>query len=390
MTKRHNALNGWTCKLVTLVGAVLLVGTSGTLGAQTTTSIRVLPSSPTAEDIVTARVGGQWPDSCTPATANRTNLVRQGNHLSILFDPPGGSVVCATVITPWTLDVNLGVLSAGSYQLDASLTRSLIPPQLLAATSFVVSAPEKSLVYVPGFLSRGTVTLGSRLTVYNNGSSSALVEPVAAYDAEGRRDLTGAAPINLAPGASAPVETSDLRSGSSLQIVALRTPSRVAFRPVLERSIRVDSQSVPQGRLPLPVFRDLVPAGIIAVSGDVKVFDAGSRFSCSEKPARLRRVNLTLFNAGTTPALFRVEVEQADSASGPHRILSTSYEIAAESTRQFNSVIPPSSLCEIGPAGSVWFRISSDQPSLSYVSTVFDEPEAGAIAYEIYPARIQD
>ncbi|MEO6324491.1 MAG: hypothetical protein ABIT01_13540, partial [Thermoanaerobaculia bacterium] len=203
----------------------------------------------------------------------------------------------------------------------------------------------------------------------------------------GAHSLSALPAITLAPGEAAAIETGALRPGNSLQFVALRTPTHVAFRPVLERSRVIDGEPVSQGRLPLPLFRELVPAGATAVSGDVRLFEANT--SCGDVNARLRRANLTLFNAGKSATSFTVELVEP-SATGTHTISTAHYDVTAETTRQINSFINPGELCGAGSSGSVWFRITASQPSLAYVSTTIDEPEVGSIPYEVYPANIQN
>jgi hypothetical protein len=38
----------------------------------------------------------------------------------------------------------------------------------------------------------------------------------------------------------------------------------------------------------------------------------------------------------------------------------------------------------------IWITISANQPFLSYVSTIFDNPEPGALPFEVYPSYLQN
>jgi hypothetical protein len=357
-----------------------------TLQAQPTATVSISPANPTTDDHVVAHLSGNWPDSCAPGAVLAPHLSSGAHQFSVQFVAGNGD--CATVITPWSLDVPLGVLAAGSYTLSSAFLPPFQPALVLGALTFTVTPPQKSTVYTAAFLAQREVTLSSRLTAYNNGGNTAILEPVASYDADGAHSLADLSPITLAPGEAAAIETGALRAGNSLQIVALLTPTHVALRPVLERSVLVEGRAVSQGRLPLPLFRELVAAGATAVSGDVRLFESTAS-GCGDPRARIRRANLTLFNAGNSPADFTVELVEP-SASGTRTIATMHYEVSAETTRQFNSFISPGDLCAAGSSGNVWFRITTGQPSLAYVSTTIDDPEVGSIPYEVYPANIQN
>ena len=389
MLYQHNA-TGLRLSRSVVAGLALAFFPMGfrTLQAQPTATVTVTPANPTTDDHVVAHLFGNWPDSCAPGAGLPPHFSSLAHQFSITFNSVSSTVGCTAVITSWTLDVPLGVLAAGSYSVSSALLRPFMAAEPLAALTFNVTPPQKSIVYAAAFLAQREVTLSSRLTAYNNGANTAILEPLASYDADGAHSLTGLTPITLAPGEAASIDTGALRAGNSLQIVALRTPTHVAFRPVLERSTLVDGRIVSQGRLPLPLFRELVPAGATAVSGDARLFESTAA-GCGDSHARIRRANLTLFNAGKSSADFTVELVEP-SASGTHTISTTHYEVSAETTRQFNSFISASDLCAAGSSGNVWFRITTGQPSLAYVSTTIDDPEVGSIPYEVYPANIQN
>jgi hypothetical protein len=74
------------------------------------------PTCPHPASEIIATLSGEWPDHCVP---NRFSMVRQGFRidLDIWRDPPPG--FCFTVITPWSLPVEIGMLPAGTYSVAA-------------------------------------------------------------------------------------------------------------------------------------------------------------------------------------------------------------------------------------------------------------------------------
>lgn len=361
------------------------------LHAQPTATIKVVPASPTPQDAIVLQLSGQWSDSCVPGSAVRPSFTRDGNHFLLTLNYANLTGVCASVVSPWSVDVPIGRLAAGTYQADLSLLKSLLPAQNLASTAFTVAPPPTTVVYVPGVLASsaapsgcdGTLTLKSALSAFNNGGTPATVRALASYDADGAVALNGT-PAVLDPGESGSVDTASMRGNNNVQIVALETPGRVALRPTLEKSVRCGTAAaVAQGRLALPVFGALYPAGSTVVSGDVKVVNDDA--SCS--PLYRRRVNLTLFNAGTDTATFTVS---ATRASGTGQVYQATYSVPPRSVRQWNALpLDATALCGVSGSSSVWFAIGADQPFLSYVSTAFEDAAPGAIPYEVYPSRLE-
>lgn len=76
------------------------------------------PARPTAADLITIRVAGEWHDACVPNGSH----VLQTDPNTILFNVfwqyPHGTV-CATVMTPWARSGTIGPLAAGVYDVVA-------------------------------------------------------------------------------------------------------------------------------------------------------------------------------------------------------------------------------------------------------------------------------
>ena len=66
------------------------------------------------------------------------------------------------------------------------------------------------------------------------------------------------------------------------------------------------------------------------------------------------------------------------------------FTLAAKEVRQVNRMILPplKDLPDNNESIRVWITISANQPFLSYVSTVFEDGEAGSMPFEVYPSRL--
>jgi hypothetical protein len=347
-----------------------------------TVDVTTAPASPAPGDIIVLKLSGLWPDGCIPEAA-RTSLVQDGTLLSITFNYSGYSASCTAAITPWSLDVSAGELAAGSYTVEVMRTRTLMPAEKIGEGAFTVAPLPEATVWLPGFSAPGaTYSLASTLTAFNNTDSVATVTYVGAWDALGPYETPD--PVTLEAHTAGILDSRSLRAGQPVQMLALRAPRRVALRATLERLETVPEglPKVPEslGRLELPVFTELFPAGSTAVAGDVSL----SALECASGPEARRRVNVTLFNAGTETATFGVSaisVTTGPGGDGPEH----AYQVPAKSLVQFNAIsllgLP---VCD---AGGAWFRITGDQPFLAYISTVRPENLPGVLPYEIFPAR---
>ena len=346
-------------------------------------TVATVPANPTPGDPVVLKLSGMWPDSCVPQ-APQAKLTQDGTNLRVILIYSGFSGACAAVVTSWALDVPAGELEAGSYQVQVDLVRTLLPAETIGTGSFVVAAQPEADFWVPGFSANGSVSaLASTLTGFNNSASAADVTPLGAWDALGARP-SPVAPATIPPGEAASFDTRQLRAGQAVQMLAFRAPVRVTFRATLERLENVP-EGLPKtpaalGRVELPVFTDLFPAGMTAVAGDISF----SAEECAAGATGRRRVNLTLFNAGDAPATFVVDAPNGkpEGSAWPK-----SLEVPAGTLVQFNDV--PTEGLAVCETGGAFLSVTADQPFLAYVSTSRPETAAGILPYEVFPARLQ-
>lgn len=183
-------------------------------------------------------------------------------------------------------------------------------------------------------------------------------------------------------------------------MLVLQAPAGMLIRADLQKNrlrcgcpSKLDCAAFPQGQAYLPVFRGLFPAGSSAVSGPVELgtFDL-SKGCASPNQEYRRRVNLTLFNGGDSPATFHV-VETPNHTSS-YALFTRDVVLGPREVVQINSVTVPteSSNDLTAPNGGtrIWFTVSADQPFLFYVSTVFDNPEVGALPFQVFPGSVAD
>jgi len=120
-------------------GVIVLVTTllSGlSASAQELAEIEIVPPHPTPADIVLARLSGTWGDSCVP---KNPTVSRLGQEISINTSNPGQ--LCALILTPWALDVPIGQLPAGTYEVTARHFRPTGGPIVLGQAIFTVGEP---------------------------------------------------------------------------------------------------------------------------------------------------------------------------------------------------------------------------------------------------------
>ncbi len=346
-------------------------------------SVATVPASPAPGDQVALALSGEWTDTCVP-NLSQASLTRNGFALRVHLNYAGFGGACGTAITPWTLNVDAGVLEEGDYTVEVTLTRSILPAETIGTGSFRVGALPAATFWLPAFSATGgEYPLASNLTAFNNTDGPATVTVLSAWDALGERN-PATEPVEIGPNAAALVPTHDLRPGQPVQMLALSAPARVAFRATLERleSVPEGLPKVPEslGRVELPIFESLVPAGQTAVAGDVSLTPS----ECAGSPENRRRVNLTLFNAGEEEATFVVVGAVVGDGPGGDTP-AQEFTVPARSLVQFNAL--PVDAFPVCAAGGAWFRITGDQPFLAYVSTVRPQTVPGVLPYEIFPAR---
>ena len=347
-------------------------------------AVATIPSAPAPGDPVVLSLSGEWNDTCVP-TASQASVSRNGSAIRVHLNYAGFSGACGAAITPWQLNVDAGVLPEGAYTVEVTLARTIAPAETIGTGAFAVAEPPTALLWIPAFSAKSDgYVLASNLTSFNNGDRSGEVATLAAYDALGRRD-PGRAPVAIESGNAALVPTTGLRDGQAVEMLALSAPGRFAFRATLERleDVPAPLPKVPEsyGRVELPVFTSLVPAGLTAVAGDVSLTPP----ECSGPAEARRRVNLTIFNAGEEEGAFEVvgtAVSSGPGGSGAPQ----SFTVPAQSLVQFNNL--PLEAFPVCQPGGAWFRITGDQPFLAYVSTARPQTVPGILPYEIFPARL--
>lgn len=146
---------------------------------------------------------------------------------------------------------------------------------------------------------------------------------------------------------------------------------------------------VSQGRSAIPVFEELFPAGRSVICGEVNL---GAPRQICGKPANQqypRRVNVTLFNAGSAPATFKVEA--IPLYTDPDPIFSQTVTVAAKDVIQLNDVPIPrieNGHMTVDFDVYVWIRIHCDQPFLAYASSIFEGGATGSMPFEVFTPRL--
>lgn len=242
--------------------------------------------------------------------------------------------------------------------------------------------------------------LSSTFSAFNTADTLGTVELDRRYDQEGPKAPRTLGAIILPPQKAVLATTTDCDYAgvlpSCVQLIRVRKTTGVVIRSTLERVVDElidcdlsgtfppNSQGIPQGRVPLPVFTTLFSPSERVALGEVVPFSPGPPDICGAQKYR-RRLNLTLFNGGVREATFTVRAVKATYQS-PEVVFQSTYGVPAESLVQENAIYAPSSdTFEIAGTSNLWLTVTADQPFLAYLSTTFDNPQAGAIAYEIFP-----
>ncbi|MEP7338398.1 MAG: hypothetical protein ABI977_11740 [Acidobacteriota bacterium] len=76
--------------------------------------VEIIPSAPTPQDSVAIKLSGEWPEGCVPRDPSVTV---SNNQIRISTIRPAGA--CTAAITPFTLNVPVGRLAAGIYDVVA-------------------------------------------------------------------------------------------------------------------------------------------------------------------------------------------------------------------------------------------------------------------------------
>jgi hypothetical protein len=158
-------------------------------------------------------------------------------------------------------------------------------------------------------------------------------------------------------------------------------------------AISLDCTPIPQGQATVPVFRGLFPSGATAISGPVELGNFQLPSECASTTQQYRRrVNVTLFNGGDSTATFRVW--ETPNHFSSETLYSREVTVGPKEVLQLNSFPVPTTwdlnLTAVNGGNRIWINVTADQPFLSYVSTVFDDPEAGALPFQVYPGAIPE
>lgn len=154
-----------------------------------------------------------------------------------------------------------------------------------------------------------------------------------------------------------------------------------------DRRCATGTDQVSLGRVPLPTFRGLYPAGTKTVTNHVELGASTLVASCSELPRDFhrRRVNITLANGGTEKATFRVRIERLLTGV----LVEREFTLDGRQVAQFNGIEPT------GIEGNsedynqqiVWISVTADQPYIGYVSSLFDGGGPDTMPLEVFPLR---
>lgn len=288
------------------------------------------------------------------------------------------------------------------------LARALLSA-IVVATSGPLARAEPTTVYAPLVYTYppdqvpedGIVLVQSgwesKLSAFNPTGDATTLEVLAAHGPDGpvRKGMPSANLTELPPYAGGAVNwgfATTPRFG--VAFLEMRTAPEVSVSGDLVWSKRylgcgnvLGSTKVPQGQVALPVFRSLFPAGRTAIAGAVELGRLMDSPYCPEAAREYRRrVNVTLFNAGDAEANFVVTELPLNGIATP--LYETTRMVGAKRVLQINSIpVPTEDSPDIaGPINgdSIWFKVTASQPFPFYVSTVFEDPEPGAAAFQVY------
>jgi hypothetical protein len=144
-----------------------------------------------------------------------------------------------------------------------------------------------------------------------------------------------------------------------------------------------------QGRVPLPAFKGLFPPGSTVTFGEIDLGNPSIGYCAPPNQRYARRVNVTMFNGGDASATFRLRVKAG--INRPEDFYEQTVVVGPKEIIQLNRL--PLDLDEVasrtegGSVAPAWVLLSADQPYVAYVSSVFEDPEPGAMPMEVYPPQ---
>lgn len=98
----------------TVRGSSLLEGLD-TTGGPIESTLTIAPTLPTVDAPIQVTMAGIWSDACIPTYKSH---IITGQTIVITLEPL--APVCGQVVTPWSITVALGHLSAATYQLQVT------------------------------------------------------------------------------------------------------------------------------------------------------------------------------------------------------------------------------------------------------------------------------
>jgi len=78
-----------------------------------TAQIKIAPPNPTANDYVSIKISGKWPDACIP----RNPQVTRPDDTTIRISASSPDGACAQVVTSWRYTLGIGKLAKGAYKV---------------------------------------------------------------------------------------------------------------------------------------------------------------------------------------------------------------------------------------------------------------------------------
>ncbi len=263
---------------------------------------------------------------------------------------------------------------------------------ILALLVGAPSARAESL-FVPYVRTMGAPYWQSRLSIFNGGRTAGTAHVVAIYgsgaaliDAEWCEADNG---LTLPNGGHHLLPCVAERPSSGVAFLEIVPDPGILLRGDVYRSVdymnicvEPSVTTVPLARWPLPVFRRTFDAGATVVTGPIGLGNLGCAPSGREYP---RRVNLTLFNAGTENGTFQITTRAYDDALGPPIHVQT-VSVAAKDVVQVNGVQSayPAAALHGDPEVRVWMSITADQPFLTYASAIFNVAPDGQPPFEVF------
>ena len=153
---------------------------------------------------------------------------------------------------------------------------------------------------------------------------------------------------------------------------------------------------LPQGFSSVPTYRRLFLANERSVAGPIELQTQQFPGECATaNQVYDRRINITLANYSPVSATFELIAYPFHPWHRENEPVWTStVELGARSVTQVNNLQIPRALTEPGDnrhlgSMSVWLTVTSDQPYLGYVSSVFEGGEPGSLPFQVFALRGQ-